>query len=338
MELLDEALLRMEPMGPEFRGGLSNHGPMVAEALVRLGAEDAVPGWVTGYLPKLEAAPGGRGRVSDWRAALGDMRRLGDWTRLFEERLAEEPWRRVLAEWWPRLTPGLAAGATHGVIRTAQAVRSLADRHSATRLTELAHALGYWAAGYAELPGRPVTEGVRTLEQAVAVLPVLRLAPTQLIVRHLGHLRDLPEFAPAVSALRPPTDVPADLVELSQVFARVFLTHGRHQPIDFVHAVTAPIAVSSVLGELPKELWRPTYDALWQVAAALYSGFAYNGTVERVPEGEPWTRAELTGQAVETGDDHAIKMTEAGLRQHDLTGDPIFLHAAARAIEVIGRA
>ena len=33
----------------------------------------------------------------------------------------EAPWRDVLARWWPRLLPGLAATATHGIIlRAAQ--------------------------------------------------------------------------------------------------------------------------------------------------------------------------------------------------------------------------
>jgi hypothetical protein len=31
--------------------------------------------------------------------------------------VAERPWREVLATWWPRLLHGIAAGATHGVIK-----------------------------------------------------------------------------------------------------------------------------------------------------------------------------------------------------------------------------
>ena len=33
---IDEALEMLEGTGPEFTGGLSNHGPMAAEALVAL--------------------------------------------------------------------------------------------------------------------------------------------------------------------------------------------------------------------------------------------------------------------------------------------------------------
>jgi hypothetical protein len=222
------------------------------------------------------------------------------------------------------------------VIRVSQAVRAIADEETEPRRTELAHALAYWAAAYSELPGRPLTGGMRSTEQAVAVLPVLQLAPRGLISEHLGNLKDLPEFADAVTALRPPSDVPADLIELSRVFSGVFVAHARHAPIAFVHAVTAPVAVSSILGHLPPETWRGTYDRLWQMSAALYSGYAYRSVPEPAPETDPPRPEELAGRAAETGEEHAIKLTEAALRQHALTGDPVFRQAAARAIEVLG--
>ncbi|GAA0435650.1 hypothetical protein Acor_55840 [Acrocarpospora corrugata] len=336
MDHLDEALVRLAETGPEFDGGLSNHGPMVAEALVRLGAPEMVPGWISAYLPKLDDQPGTRDRITDWRDALGDKRRIGDWTAYFTAALTESSWRDVLALWWPRLSPGLAAGATHGVIRTAHAVRAVADQETDPRQAELAHALAYWAAAYAELPGRPLTTGVRTMEQAAAVLPILELAPKGRIVAHLGNLKDLPEFANAVSALRPPSDVQADLSELSRVFSGVFLAHARHAPIAFTHAVTMPVAVSSILHLLPQETWRPTYDRVWQMSAALYSGYAYQGAVEPPPSADPPAPDELAGRAAETGEEHAIKLTEAALRRHAITEDPVFLHVAARAIEVLG--
>src|SRR5262252_10848165 len=69
--------------------------------------------------------------------------------------LAEAPWQAVLQAWVPRLAPGLWAAATHGPIRTGHAVRSLAARTTPQRLHELAEGLGYWAARYQVLPGRP---------------------------------------------------------------------------------------------------------------------------------------------------------------------------------------
>jgi len=56
-DVLDEGLSRLAATGPEYRGGLSNHGPMAAEALVRLGRADAVEHWLDGYLRRLDGAP-----------------------------------------------------------------------------------------------------------------------------------------------------------------------------------------------------------------------------------------------------------------------------------------
>jgi len=344
-EVLDEGLTRLAATGPEFRGGLSNHGPMAAEALVRLGRADAVEGWLDGYLSRLDAAPAPGDRITEqtWREALGAINRVADWDRYFRDRLAEEPWRDVLARWWPRLLPGLAAAATHGVIRTSHAARSLAAAEeggadTAGRVGELGRGLAYWAARYLELPGRGRTEGRLDLAAAVSGLPVAAGQPRPgLIFDTLkAGLADQPGFAAAVSALRGPTDVPADLAALARAFARVFLVYGRERPIALLHSVTAPVAARSVLPLLPAEVARPTYDALWQVGAALYAVYTGGTTPEPVPVGPPPSPDELADRAVASGDEHAIKLTEACLRLDAETPDPLLHHAAARAAELLG--
>src|SRR5580698_4018005 len=179
-EALDEGLSRLAGTGPEFRGGLSNHGPMAAEALVRLGRADAVAGWLDGYLGRLDDPPAPSDRITDqtWRESLGAMNRVADWELYFRAHLAEEPWRDVLARWWPRLLPGLAAAATHGIIRTSHAARSLASAEqagadTAERTDELGRGLAYWAARYLELPGPARTGGRLDLAAAVGGLPVV---------------------------------------------------------------------------------------------------------------------------------------------------------------------
>ena len=122
---LDEALIRLRDTGPERTGWLSNHAPMAVEVLVRHGHADQVSSWIDGYRDLLEEAPRGIATIEpqQWRDPLGDPVRTGDWLAFFALRMREGPWRAVLAEWWPRLLPGIAAGATHGVIRVGHAVR-----------------------------------------------------------------------------------------------------------------------------------------------------------------------------------------------------------------------
>ncbi|HEX4062112.1 MAG TPA: hypothetical protein VHY58_13940 [Streptosporangiaceae bacterium] len=340
-DVLDESLSRLATTGPEFSGGLSNHGPMAAEALVRIGRADDIEPWLDQYIQRLEGVPSVTGRITDqtWREALGEPRRVADWERYLRDQLAEEPWRQVLARWWPRLLPGVAAAATHGIIRTSHAARSLDQAPSDERLAELARGLAYWAASYLELPGSPRTDGRLGLDEAVNGLPVAAgpVAPGLITARLRTALSAEPGFPSAVSALRPPGDVPADMLELARTFARIFLVYGRTQPIDFLHAVTAPVAARSVLGLLPAELARPSYDALWQVAAGLYSGYAVDAVKEPLPDAGPPSPEAVVERAVAAADVHAFKMTEACLRLYSESPDPVFLHTAARASELLDR-
>src|SRR3989442_350980 len=97
---IDDALERLEGTGPEFGGGLSNHGPMAAEALVRLGRDDAVVPWGDRYRRRLGPEPEPREPISDdaWRPALGDVRRVADWVAFFDRRLEEQTWEEVVAK------------------------------------------------------------------------------------------------------------------------------------------------------------------------------------------------------------------------------------------------
>src|SRR5262249_31750255 len=105
------------------------------------------------------------------RPALGAIERTGDWVAYFRAQLAEVPWRSVFSEWITRLMPGAIAAGTHGLIRTAHAVRSLDDGETELRTEELGNSLAYWAAYYRELPGTPAFTGVLDFGQALDKIP-----------------------------------------------------------------------------------------------------------------------------------------------------------------------
>jgi hypothetical protein len=86
---------------------------------------------------RLEGFPRGLGPIgSDWQDALGDLRRVANWTALFGREIGEQPWRKVLNSWWPRLLPGVVAAATHGVIRVGHAVRALLAAAAAAAVSQ----------------------------------------------------------------------------------------------------------------------------------------------------------------------------------------------------------
>ncbi|MGO1055906.1 questin oxidase family protein [Crossiella sp. CA198] len=336
---LDKLLASLEVLagtGAERRGYLANHGPMAAEALVALGQSAAAPDWTLRYRPILEPEPAERFRLdpADWPEHLGEIDRLGDWTGLFRRELGERPWPEVLRAWWPRLLPGLAASATHGVIRTAHGVRALALAGAdpdPLLVDELAKGLGFWAARYQELPGSPALRGPDPLGMALTRLP--RLTPDKIglgggISGDLAHLDELPGFAEGLAGYGAPADPAAVLDELISAAARVFLARPE-APIEFCHAVTAPAAVRLVLPHLPAEFAAPAVAASWQVVGGIVAAFSPDRLdgLDVVPA-EPPAAEELVARAVASGDAHVIKLTEAAFREHARTGDAALLHAA----------
>jgi hypothetical protein len=340
MNTIDEALEMLDGCGPEFRGGLSNHGPMAAEALVRLGREREVIPWVSEYRLRLIERPHSRYPIDslDWRGALGDGSRVADWTEYFRSEFDDAPWPSVVATWTPRLAPGLIAAATHGIIRTAHAVRSLEDGETEPRLRELADGLAYWAARYVELPSRPSESKKRTPSQALTYLreiPADQQFRDGLISQRLGPLADDETFLGAADMVDPSGDAEAFISDLTEAFAGVYLrkTTDALQTITFIHAVTGPSAVRILLPYVPPEARRDLLRYAWQAAAGLYTACGHERDV--VVSETTREREDLIDMAVSTEDEHAIKFTEACLREHALNPAPIYLHAAEHASGVL---
>ncbi|MEU5219565.1 questin oxidase family protein [Streptomyces sp. NPDC020807] len=323
---LDEALERLHATGPERHGWLTNHAPMAVEALVRHGQAPAVHRWLDAYAPKLEDAPAPHTPVTaaTWREALGDPVRITDWTRFFARALDEHPWREVLATWWPRLLPGIAGGATHPVIRTGHAVRTLlTTEETAPRRAELAHALGYWAARHQPLPPLAPLPAAPSAAAALGAVPPV---PDQAggIRARLAQLTGIPEWGAAPG----PDAAKAMLTELVAAATHRYATHGHGEPIMLVHAATAPNAVLRALPALPRELWVPSLGAAWAASAAVTAAYTPR---DPAPHGDvSATAEEVFARAAAHGDDHTIKFADTALD----VGGPLALAAAVRSIEL----
>ncbi len=334
---IDEALQMLEGTGPEFTRGLSNHGPMAAEALVALGRPDAVAPWVAEYRTKLYDRPADSHPIArdEWREALGDGRKLGEWRGFFERKLAAAPWQAVLDTWVARLAPGLIAAATHGVIRTGHAVRTLAGGDTPERRSELAAGLGYWAARYFALPetDAPATPSAlpsRAIDR-VELVPESDRTKGGLITDGVQSVTKHEAFPQVASMVDPAGDASAVISDLTETFARVYLSnaHDISTTIVFIHAVTGPSAVRLLLPHISPETVRLAVRYGWQAAAALYAAFGHS---PGEAAGAPGVSVDdLIDSAVATGDEHAIKFTEACLREHALNPAPVFHAAAADA-------
>ncbi|MEU5773850.1 questin oxidase family protein [Streptomyces venezuelae] len=327
---LDEALERLHGTGPERLGRLTNHAPMAVEALAARGQAGAVHRWLDLYAPKLEEFPASVAPVTEanWPEALGDPRRAADWIAYFERQIAERPWRDVLAQWWPRLLPGLYGGSTHPVIRVGHAVRTLEEGDATgPRLSELAHGLGYWAARHSPLAGVSVLPGVhRTAADGLDAVPPIANRADGGFPARLARVEGLPAWAAAVDD---PEEARRGLAELVRAATHRYATHGHGEETMLVHAATAPNAVLRALPALPRALWVPSLRAAWTASAAVTAMYAPDEPVAYEPVGD-LDAEEVFARALAHGDEHVIKFADTALD----VGDGPALGAALRAVEL----
>ncbi len=126
---------------------------------------------------------------------------------------------------------------------------------------------------------------------------------------------------------------------ITRAFVRQYLANAGHAAIAFIHTVTAP----SSLRILAPHLSAATRDAAmryaWQACASIFAAYAVE---EPIAEPSPdaaigFDSADLIDQAVTARDEHAIKFTDACLREHRITGDPAFIVAARDVVVRLNR-
>jgi len=337
---LDEAYAIFARTGPEFGGGLSNHGPMASEALAAMRHPDAIGKWVHRYAKRLEPHPSPSSQIlaADWRNALGKEKRVADWIAFFDEALKEAPWRVVLDQWVARLAPGIAAAAFHGVLRTAHAARSLGDRENALRVHELAEGLGYWAATYQSLPSRidgPHDALPSRAIEFVERLPRERRKVGGFLTDGIAQLATFEPFNDVLAMIDTGGDLYALLSDLTETFARVYVKNavGIGGVIAFIHCVTGSRAVRNLSSYIDDATARVAARYAWQAAAGLYAAFGIAAPSHEQPPIPQLSIDDLVDRALANADEHAIKFTEACIHEHALNPHPVYLAAAAHAVE-----
>ncbi|MFT7669823.1 MAG: hypothetical protein ACI8X5_002530 [Planctomycetota bacterium] len=336
-EIMDEALEMLAPYAGSFRGGLSNHGPMAAEALVGLGRHDVVIGWVEKYRKRLEKSPAPVMQIdaSNWREALGDKSRSRDWDEWFANELAESAWRDVVGLWVPRLAPGIAAAGLHGVIRVGHAVSSLKEKESAPRLDELARALAYWAAEFMLLPGELSGVGEFAPSRAlrdVVQLPLDARATRGLITSEMKDLRGFQPFVGVINIVDTGAGSPDFMAELVATFAGIY-TNTRSSSFEFLHSVTGAAAIVELLPYVKPEERALVMAYTWQVTAGVFARYGQPKLVGDIKVDPNERSAEqLAKLAVASGDEHTIKLVCACTREWHRNPDPRFMAAASRRV------
>jgi hypothetical protein len=341
-DVLDDAFTVFAATAPEYGSvGFANHGPMASEALAQLGREDAIPGWMKQYRGRLGDAPPPAAPLTDeqWPEALGRTSAFPAWQALFERELADRPAAAVVGEWAPRLLPGTIGAATHGLIRTAHGLRALGAADTPPRRLEVAIGLAFWASVYEELPGPPLLIGHQGVSEALADLPYLpEDAPREfLISARVARIADISdEFEQAVASLGAADDAVDLLDQLAGGGAKAYLRNADGGgAIGLLHSVTSPLACELLLPWLAAEDRDAALGYVWQAVAALHVAYDVDRRGPLAARSAPSLEA-LIDRAVDSEDEHAIKLTEAAVRSFSRTHDPTLLWAAADACVRLG--
>lgn len=348
MSNFDEALERLHRGDLEYAGGLANHGPMGAEALERLGHQALIPAFLGLYASRLPPAePGSVMSDSEAKDSLGDISRGADWVATFEARLDGGDWRTIVANSVPELMPGVFAGAGHGFLRTAHAVRSLEREDSPLRRRELARGLAYWSARYQTLPGRPGCGAtpVRDLAEEFSSWPLVGEpeARSGMFFEGVRRLDRFPAFSAAIQRFERPhaEELSAFLSSLCRLAASAYLAHPGSR-IPYVHVLTIPSAMRLVAPLLDEQEACLGAAYVFQAMAAMHSMFGEGLVIEEPDEevariAEDWD--EIRYHAACSLQEHAIKMVEACWREDQVTEARILrLAAADAALKIDGRA
>jgi hypothetical protein len=340
-ERLDEALSTLHNYAPEWNEGLSNHGSIVAETMITLRRGDHIKPWIDNYIKRLSHHPGiGNPFEGDqWKTELGNYDRFSDWLAFFRQQIQTKDWTAVLKDWIPILSPGLSGGGTHGLIRTAHCVRSLPNEVTPIKLNELAESLAYWAARYQAISSHWIDNtGDRLPSQVMGSLPLLEEEQGEVYLISGGIARAAADslFDKTIQKVDLSVDPSYFISDCTSVMALAYLANADNSNktdlITWIHAITAPSAMRLLLPYVDEEGIPILLKSVWQATAAIYSWKAKNPMIMDVPvyRGDLET---LIDRAIQTGDEHAIKLTEVAIREASLGYSPVYYTVADKVIK-----
>jgi hypothetical protein len=173
--------------------------------------------------------------------------------------------------------------------------------------------------------------------EAIELLPVARRGVLKSLTGALPELDTFDSFRGVISMIEVPHDSAAVLSELTNGFAEVLIANATTPllTIALVHCLTALYAVRNLAPHLSSETTRSGVRYGWQAAAALYTVLgtkAHSNAEDAMPA---FGRDDLIDRAIRSGDEHAVKYTEACLSEYSLSPSPIYLRAADQAIGLL---
>ena len=318
----------------EFPVLLANHLPMVLEAIGRLGAaperlEQYAVHYTTAHAVPDMPPPIAPLTENTWPSAIGQRDRERDLRDFFADVVSRIGGAEAIRRYLPEMFPGVAASATHGLMRLAYAVLRRDE-------TEIANALGYWAATYLYFPVRTGSGAAGPLELVLAMQPEPSFrnitVSSTLLWKWIEHMGTLPAFQNLLGRMQP---VPGTIDTLREISLVLYAATGSFEAL---HAVTGSHWLRLVAPYVDEPDRLACY--WWENVLALYPKIGMPdlpdaATVEKWRALPVPSDAEIAAAAVASDDEHDHSLTFSAFEEYALTGDPLYKVVAARRVGLI---
>lgn len=307
--------------------GTTNHCPMALVALARMGAApdrlQAFFDWWAQHFALPAPPVGERIPRSAWQSCRGKIVAFGALRRCFIEWIADAGTHAVIVAVLQEAPFAPATGAFHALIRLAYGIE-------ATHTGEIASGLAALVVSHL-----PIDVSINTHRRAAnADAEIKRIVDATGGIEFTGgsitsRLRTVSAdklFRHAAIAL---PDSPALLDEFANVAIRAY---WRMPDFTVLHTVTAVHAARIVFAQLPEAQAERLLPDLWVALCAAYVSVGYQ------PDSEPdipdanlnWSDARQS--AIQSNDDHVIKMTYTCLREYQRNPSPFYIASVARLL------
>ncbi|MGB7975021.1 MAG: questin oxidase family protein [Roseiarcus sp.] len=320
----------------EFPFCLANHLPMVLVALHRMGASDErleaycqIYRRQNGLVPMPERI--GAITRKNWRAFLGQREREGDYRAFFAGEVARLGATPAALLYLPELIPGMAASATHALMRMAYATMTDSDEETGV-------ALGYWAATYLSLgPSQGLAPSTDDPAEVLAFMSgpqaFRQVEPDRDLLWHfMRAVSEKPEFAPVVDRLAIGPETRDRIARCSLALYAATL--------DFcaLHAVTGTHWLRLIAPRTPDAATALRH--FWQAIASLVPKIGFP-VLPSADELEIWRRArlpdwpEIYREAVARDDEHDLSLVFSAGEEFKHYGDRLYQYVAAKRLSLV---
>ncbi|MEH6444303.1 MAG: questin oxidase family protein [Oceanospirillaceae bacterium] len=320
---------------PQFSQGLSNHLPMVVQALQTMQASDTqILNYIEHASSKLEQLPSVVGllQLKDWHEVCelkGQYIHYMALHHYFAAQINNDLNNPLIAQYIQDLAPGISSGAFHPFIRLGHAL-------AGNNVLEVVSAFAYWIYAYSELtwPDNPL-QASPSLDITISSLlnavdwPTGRLG-IEVVTSDMRQVREQCSFHQLSFK---PDAKNIDFAEMELSALNLYLACD-----DFtvLHAVTATYSTRIVKEQYPQIDNLLLY--LWQgvVTAYLSKGITalhQQNTLKTLNTLTCYSREQVRYFACCSLDDHSIKLAAVCLRMHKVTGNDNYLLAITRKLK-----